>query len=44
VQDNAKKRAIHLQPTVVLDEAQLSEFVHEFTRERVVLTISARVS
>jgi hypothetical protein len=29
VQDNAKKRAIHLQPAVVLDEAQLPEFVHE---------------
>jgi len=29
VQDNAKERAIHLQPTVVVDEAQLSEFVHE---------------
>jgi hypothetical protein len=29
VQDNAKKRAMHLQAAVVLDEAQLSEFVHE---------------
>jgi len=29
VQDNVKKRAIHLQPVVVVDEAQLSEFVHE---------------
>jgi len=29
VQDNAEKRAINLQPVVVVDEAQLSEFVHE---------------
>ena len=29
VQDNAEKRAIHLQPAVVVDQAQLSEFVHE---------------
>ena len=29
VQDNAEKRAMHLQAAVVLDEAQLSEFVHE---------------
>jgi len=29
VQDNGKKRTIHLQPTVVVDEAKLSELVHE---------------
>jgi len=29
VQDNGKKRAIHLQPAVVVDEAKLSELVHE---------------
>jgi hypothetical protein len=29
VQDNGKKRTIHLQPTVAVDEAKLSELVHE---------------
>jgi hypothetical protein len=29
VQDNTKKRAMHLQSTVVVNEAKLSEFVHE---------------
>jgi len=29
VQDNAEKRAIYLQTTVVVDESKLSEFVHE---------------
>ena len=29
VQDNAKKRAIYLQPAVIVDEAKLSELVHE---------------
>jgi NRPS condensation-like uncharacterized protein len=29
VQDNTKQRTIHLQSTVVLNEAELSEFVHE---------------
>ena len=29
VQDNAKKRAIYLQTSVVVDEPKLSEFVHE---------------
>jgi hypothetical protein len=29
VQDNAKKRAVHLQHAVVVDETQLSKLVHE---------------
>ena len=29
VQDNTEKRAIYLQPAVVVDETQFSEFVHE---------------
>jgi hypothetical protein len=29
VQDNAEKRAIYLQTTVVVDEPKLFEFVHE---------------
>ena len=29
VQDNTKKRAIYLQPAVIVDEAKLSELVHE---------------
>ncbi len=29
VQDNAKKRTMHVQSAVILNEAKLSEFVHE---------------
>ena len=47
VQNYAKKRAMHLQATVVFDEAEPSfrnRFMKKFTLGRVVPIISARVS
>ena len=45
VQDNTQERSIDLKSAVVLDESELSEFVHEeLTRGRVVPIISASVS